>query len=104
MALSAVKNWIGRHMPLDLREPDLIPLSALTLPEIVLPNLSRPAPTWSADRLATTDGLWGDGYQFPGGEIETLRLAKPLGLSAASSLLMLGVGAGGAACSVATQL
>jgi len=65
---------------------------------------SGPPPTWTQDRLGTTDALWGDGYQFPGGEIETLRLAKPLGLSAASSLLLIGAGSGGAACSLATQL
>ena len=104
MALSAVMNWFGRHVPPEAHEPRLIALPVLTIPEMVLPALSRPPPTWTPDRLVTTDTLWGDGYQFPGGEIETLRLAKPLGLSAASSLLMLGVGAGGAACSVATQL
>jgi hypothetical protein len=48
--------------------------------------------------------LWGDGYQFPGGEIETLRLARPMGLSKACSLLLIGAGAGGAACSLAVQL
>jgi hypothetical protein len=50
------------------------------------------------------DALWGEGFQFPGGEIETLRLAKPLGLSAASSLLLLGAGGGGPACSLAAKL
>jgi cyclopropane fatty-acyl-phospholipid synthase-like methyltransferase len=52
----------------------------------------------------TTDALWGAGYQFPGGEIETLRLAKPMGLSKASSLLLIGAGGGGPACSLAVQL
>lgn len=41
---------------------------------------------------------------FPRSEIETLRLAKPLGLSAASSLLLLGAGGGGAAASIAARL
>jgi SAM-dependent methyltransferase len=36
--------------------------------------------------------------------METLRLAKPLGLSKASSLLLLGAGSGGAACSLAIHL
>jgi hypothetical protein len=62
------------------------------------------APLWSRDRQDIVDALWGDGYQFPGGEIETLRLAKPLGLSAASSLLLLGAGGGGAAASIAQRL
>jgi SAM-dependent methyltransferase len=48
--------------------------------------------------------LWGDGFQFPGGELETLRLARPLGLSAASSLLLVGAGSGGPPCCVATHL
>jgi hypothetical protein len=63
-----------------------------------------PTPPWSRDRQDVIDALWGDGYVFPGGEIETLRLAKPLGLSAASSLLLLGAGGGGPACSLATKL
>jgi cyclopropane fatty-acyl-phospholipid synthase-like methyltransferase len=54
--------------------------------------------------MGVVDNLWGDGYVFPGGEAETLRLAKPLGLSSASSLLLLGAGAGGPACSVAQNL
>jgi cyclopropane fatty-acyl-phospholipid synthase-like methyltransferase len=65
---------------------------------------ARPAPKWTGERLAITDSLWGPGYQFPGGDTETLRLAKPLGLSAASSLLLLGAGSGGASCSLATSL
>jgi len=78
-------------------EPRLTPAEARLL---VSPG---PPPSWTADRLLTTDGLWGEGYQFPGGEIETLRLAKPMGLSKASSLLLIGAGAGGAACSLAVQ-
>jgi cyclopropane fatty-acyl-phospholipid synthase-like methyltransferase len=85
----------------ELLVPDVAPLPELDADG--LPDPTRPPPTWNPDRLATTDGLWGDGYQFPGGELETLRLAKPLGLSAASSVLLLGAGGGGAACSLATQ-
>jgi SAM-dependent methyltransferase len=63
-----------------------------------------PASTWGRDRVAVVQSLWGDGFTFPDGEEETLRLARPLGLSNASSLLLVGVGAGGPACSIAAQL
>jgi hypothetical protein len=64
-----------------------------------------PAPTtWPAARLALTDQLWGPGFIFPGGEIETLRLTRPLGLSAAASLLIVGVGNGGPAAAAARNL
>jgi hypothetical protein len=106
MALSAVMSWFGRprrsSAPESRQEPDSEP--ALTDDVDLLPIPSRPPLPWTAERLATTDSLWGEGYQFPGGEIETLRLAKPLGLSAASSLLLIGAGAGGPPCSVATHL
>lgn len=106
MALSAVKNWFGRPIPppteASRRVPRVEPSMAMTeAPPLVL---SGPPPTWTRDRLVTTDALWGAGYQFPGGEIETLRLAKPMGLSKASSLLLIGAGGGGPACSLAVQL
>jgi cyclopropane fatty-acyl-phospholipid synthase-like methyltransferase len=106
MTMSGVMSWFGRpaRQPVDepFHPPNVIPF---TIVEAELASLaSRPSPLWTLDRLATTDALWGEGYQFPGGEMETVRLAKPLGLSAAASLLLLGAGSGGAACSVATQL
>jgi cyclopropane fatty-acyl-phospholipid synthase-like methyltransferase len=106
MALSAVKSWFGRHASSQAEAPELTrkvePVLALGVaPPLIQPG---PPPTWTPDRLVTTDALWGEGYQFPGGEIETLRLAKPLGLSKASSLLLIGAGAGGPACSLAVQL
>jgi SAM-dependent methyltransferase len=59
---------------------------------------------WPAARLALTNQLWGTGFIFPGGEIEALRLTRPLGLSAAASLLIVGVGNGGPACAVTRNL
>ncbi len=106
MPMSGMLNWFGRPPtlaePVRLRTPRVEPV-ATAEPE--LPTMLDGAPlSWSPERLVTTDALWGDGYQFPGGESETLRLAKPLGLSAAASLLLIGAGAGGPACSVATKL
>ncbi len=48
-------------------------------------------------RLAVSDVLWGEGFLWPGGEAEIMRLVAPLGLSAAHSLLFVGCGAGGPA-------
>jgi hypothetical protein len=55
---------------------------------------------WPATRLNLANQLWGAGFIFPGGEPETLRLTRPLGLSSAASLLLVGVGSGGPAVAV----
>jgi cyclopropane fatty-acyl-phospholipid synthase-like methyltransferase len=55
-------------------------------------------------RLALAEALWGEGFLSPGGADEMLRLAAPMGLSAASSLLLLGVEAGGPARVLAGEL
>jgi cyclopropane fatty-acyl-phospholipid synthase-like methyltransferase len=106
MAMSAVRNWFGRYGQSGAEEPlpSARPEPVIAIPEEMPPVRARPPPTWNPERLAVTDALWGDGYQFPGGAIETLRLAKPLGLSAASSLLLVGAGSGGASCDLAVQL
>jgi protein-L-isoaspartate O-methyltransferase len=68
------------------------------------PGASMPPSHWNRDRIALADALWGEGFIFPAGEQETLRLVRPLALSEASSLLLVGAGTGGPACCVATQL
>jgi SAM-dependent methyltransferase len=102
MLTPAMRNWFGRSSRSTvtmLLEP------ALTRPAEPVPEPVKPPETlWHSGRLAVTDALWGEGYLIPGGEIELLRLAKPLGLSAAANLLLLGAGAGGAACSLVTAL
>ena len=105
MALSAVMNWFGWQQPPPAEPPHRNgPARSRRVAGLAVPMVAdRPPPTWNQDRLKITDALWGQGYQFPGGEIETLRLAKPMGLSKASSLLLLGAGSGGAACSLATN-
>src|ERR1700722_6545859 len=99
MALSAVKSWFARHTSSYAETPELArklePVPTLDLASLL--TTPGPPPTWTPDRLVTTDALWGDGYQFPGGEIETLRLPKALGLSAASPLFLIGARGGGAA-------
>ena len=52
-------------------------------------------PVWPSARISVAEALWGEGFLFPGGGAEVLRLAKPLGLTAASSLLLIGAGTGG---------
>lgn len=66
--------------------------------------LNRPQRPWPAPRLDVTDRLWGDGFIVPGGETETLRLAQPIGLSSASSVLLVGAGGGGAAGSLVRNM
>ena len=82
--------------------PRPVPLAAFFDPPPA--TASDPAERWSADRIAIADELWGDGFLLPGGEEEVLRLTVPLGVSEASSLLLLGAAAGGAARAVASGL
>lgn len=106
MLAPAMRNWFGRASSSAPPPPPLVDSLLATAPPMTPDAPSRAVRplSWSRDRLDVSDALWGEGYQFPGGEIETLRLAKPLGLSAASSLLLLGAGGGGPACSIATKL
>jgi hypothetical protein len=52
---------------------------------------------WPAARIAAVEALWGAGFIMPGGGPETVRLAKPLGLTSSMTLLLLGAGLGGPA-------
>ncbi|WP_431272069.1 hypothetical protein [Dankookia sp. P2] len=54
-------------------------------------------------RAAWEDRLWGPGFTLPGGEAEALRLAQLLPLSPATTLLLFGQDAGGAAQAIARQ-
>ncbi|MEJ0047373.1 MAG: hypothetical protein WDN04_15635 [Rhodospirillales bacterium] len=62
---------------------------------------SSHAPRWPPARLAAVESLWGTGYLSPGGQAETLRLAKPLGLGTETTLLLLEGGIGGPAEAIA---
>ncbi|HEY0418777.1 MAG TPA: hypothetical protein VGC80_04590, partial [Acetobacteraceae bacterium] len=84
------------------------PLLAAVPADTVLPATppanDHIASAWTPARIALEGELWGDGYLAPGGAAELLRLTAPLGLSAASSLLMVGSGTSGAALTLAQQL
>jgi hypothetical protein len=70
----------------------------------VAPVAPVPPAHWNRDRIALVESLWGEGFSFPAGEQETMRLAMPLVLSEATSLLLVGVGTGGPASCIASQL
>jgi hypothetical protein len=99
---AALHGWFGRSSP----APDAAVETDGSLTPVGLavdgrsPASNQPRSPWSTDRLAVTDRLWGNGFIVPGGEMETLRLIRPLGLSSAADLLLVGVGGGGAASSV----
>ena len=63
-----------------------------------------PVSAWSPQRLAQAEALWGEGYLWPGGADEIKRLTAPFGLSAAHTIMMLGVGPGGPARTIAADL
>jgi len=104
MKLPAMRHWFGLEpTPKVSASPSRVAAPApVRLPQASL-DVADDCP-WPAERLDVSDALWGEGFQFPGGEAETLRLVKPLGLSAATSLLVLGAGSGGPPCCIATDL
>jgi cyclopropane fatty-acyl-phospholipid synthase-like methyltransferase len=89
----------GPHME---RQPAGEPMGVLAEPAIA--GAPMPPTHWNRERIALADSLWGEGFIFPAGEQETLRLANPLQLTEASSLLLVGAGTGGPACCIAEQL
>ncbi len=99
--LETVRSLLGLHVPVSpamLRAPaGPSLLSPTALPE-------DDDPEWPTARISVAEALWGEGFLFPGGHDEALRLATPLGLTAASSLLFVGAGTGGAPRSITTEL
>lgn len=91
MLLDSVRNLLGWHP-----SPAAVPPSAVTpalVPDAALAEDDDPV--WPSARISVAEALWGEGFLFPGGGAEVLHLATPLGLSAASSLLLIGAGIGG---------
>jgi len=104
MLLDSVKNLFGRQSPPSswtprpakaLSQPALLPLKAL---------LADDDTVWPSARVGVAEALWGEGFLSPGGEAEILRFAKPLGLSEAASLLLLGAASGGPLRCLVTEL
>jgi len=84
------------------RAPPLPP--ERTLPPVPVAPAAAPPPQtgpWPPVRLAINERLWGPGFTGPGGEAEVLRLVRPLGASGDNRLLLVGMGAGGAANAIA---
>jgi SAM-dependent methyltransferase len=100
MLLDTVRKLIGWRV--SATEAQFAVPPTLLLPEIAIAEDDDPV--WPSARIGIVEALWGEGFLSPGGEAETLRLAKPMGLSAASSLLLLGTGSGGPTRSIATNL
>jgi SAM-dependent methyltransferase len=104
MKLPGMRHWFGLEPMPKVLAPVPVAIAATSAPgPISSPDIREDCP-WPAERLDVADALWGEGFQFPGGEAETLRLVKPLGLSAATSLLLLGAGSGGPPCCIASDL
>jgi SAM-dependent methyltransferase len=104
MRLPAMRHWFGLEpAPKVLTRAPVVPVPAAAGPPQSSPAIGEDC-SWPVERLEVVDALWGEGFQFPGGEVETLRLVKPLGLSAATSLLLLGAGSGGPPCCIASDL
>jgi SAM-dependent methyltransferase len=102
MLSSAVRRFFGRSTARPAGTPNSDLPDAPILVESAQEPLVRSA--WPAPRLVLANQLWGPGFIFPGGETETLRLARPLGISAAASLLLVGAGSGGPASAVTRNL
>jgi len=106
--LTALQNLFGRGGRASMPSADagLADLAAEREPAggRPLPPPSPPSARWPRIRIGIAGRLWGDGFVNPGGSAEVLRLAVPIGLSEATSLLMIGAGAGGPPHALAAEL
>ena len=103
MLLDRIINLFGHHAPPpDALPPPPPPLQHAPVIDHRLPDDDDKV--WPSARIAVAEALWGEGHLAPGGDEEVLHIAKPLGLSEAASLLVLGAGVGGPACCLAGAL
>lgn len=102
MVLAALRAWFEGSPVAELGSAT--PAVRLEPEGAATDSSEQPDAAWPPPRLELTDRLWGEGFVFPGGAEETLRFAKRLGVSDATSLLLLGCGPGGAALCIATRL
>ncbi len=105
MSFTALRQLLGRArraaVPAALSLP---PLAAGAGASAAMPASAPAALPQTPDRphlpgltalLALRHDLCGEGFLFPDGAAEVARLARPLGLSEASSVALLGAGSGG---------
>lgn len=98
MLLTGVREWFKPRASAPPYSATQAATAALS------PALADQRALWPPARIELAGQLWGSGYVLPGGETELLRVATPLGLSDATSLLLLGCGPGGAARSIVNHL
>lgn len=99
MRLAGLRNWLGGGR--EAVQAAVLPALARAVGQP--PPVPSDAP-WTPLRLEIAESLWGDGCHWPELSGEVLRLAAPLGLSAASSVLLLGAGGGAPALRLAADL
>ncbi len=101
----AARGEPGPAVPLPVAGESVLvaPVSVTRVPAIPKP-VAAPAICWTPARLQVVESLWGEGYVFPNGHEEALRLARSLALSNATSLLLVGAGSGGPAFAIAAEL
>jgi SAM-dependent methyltransferase len=101
MLLDSVRNLLGWHPAAAVASAAGVEPVPLLAPDRALADDDDPI--WPSARIGVAEALWGEGFLLPGGAAEVLRLAAPLGLSAASSLLLIGAGTGGPPRCIAEQ-
>ncbi|HME22665.1 MAG TPA: methyltransferase [Acetobacteraceae bacterium] len=102
MPFDSMRNLLGWRAPLLEASPPAVDLMPSRISDAALAEDDDPI--WPSARISVAEALWGEGFLFPGGGEEVLRLATPLGLSAALRLLLIGAGGGGASRRIAEEL
>ena len=102
LLLDGVRDLLGWHVAAPKQPKASAAPPPLLVP--VAPLAEDDDPVWPSARISVAEALWGEGFLFPGGHEEAVRLAKPLGLSEASSLMFLGAGTGGAPRGITAEL
>jgi cyclopropane fatty-acyl-phospholipid synthase-like methyltransferase len=101
MLLDSVRKLLGWLAP---PADASLPAAEPTASPVPVPELADDDdPVWPSARIGVAEALWGQGFLFPGGGAEVLRLTAPLVLSAASSLLLIGAGSGGPSRCIAAE-
>jgi SAM-dependent methyltransferase len=102
MLFDSVRSLLRWHAP-PAEEPPPADLPVLSLvPDAALAEDDDPV--WPSARISVAEALWGEGFLLPSVATDAVRLVAPLGLSGASSLLLIGAGSGGAPRRIATEL